>query len=128
MTKSFEQKKDICDEGVSGVVNDIITYLHTNYQNKITLNLLASKFNSNRTTLNELFCKATNLSIINYLINYRINLAIILLKDTLIPISEIVERVGFNDTAHFWRTFKKHTGLSPSKYRNKYCCIDKNNL
>lgn len=124
ITKSFEEKNDSCVDEVSKVVDDIITYLHTNYKNKITLDSLASKFNSNRTTLNEIFYKATNLSIINYLINYRINLAATFLRDTLIPISEIMVRVGFNDTAHFWRTFKKHTGLSPSQYRNKYCCID----
>lgn len=124
ITKSFEEKNDSSVDEVSKVVDDIITYLHTNYKNKITLDSLASKFNSNRTTLNEIFFKAMNLSIINYLINYRINLAATFLRDTLIPISEIMVRVGFNDTAHFWRTFKKHTGLSPSQYRNKYCCID----
>ena len=125
MAKCFEQKKEVSDGEVLENVHDIITYLHTNYQNKITLDLLASKFNSNRTTLNEMFYKATNLSIINYLIDYRINLASTFLRDTLIPISEIIERVGFNDIAHFGRTFKKHTGMSPSKYRNKYCCIGK---
>ena len=127
MAKCFEQKKEVSDGDVLENVDDIITYLHTNYQNKITLDLLASKFNSNRTTLNEMFYKATNLSIINYLIDYRINLASTFLRDTLIPISEIIERVGFNDIAHFGRTFKKHTGMSPSKYRNKYCCIGKCN-
>jgi AraC family L-rhamnose operon regulatory protein RhaS len=117
----------VSDGEVLENVDDIITYLHTNYQNKITLDLLASKFNSNRTTLNERFYKATNLSIINYLIDYRINLASTFLRDTLIPISEIIERVGFNDIAHFGRTFKKHTGMSPSKYRNKYCSVGKCN-
>lgn len=124
VTKTFEEKKASSVDEISKIVDDIITYLHSNYQNKITLDLLALKFNSNRTTLNEMFYTATNLSIINYLINYRINLAATFLRDTLIPISEIMVRVGFNDTAHFWRTFKKHTGLSPSQYRNKYCCLD----
>lgn len=126
-TKLFDNNKYSGDDEESStpkIVDDIITYLYANYQNKITLNALALTFNTNRTTLSEQFYKAKNISIINYLINYRINIAATLLRDTLLPIYEIVEKVGFNDAANFWRMFKKHTGLSPSKYRSKYCWVE----
>ncbi|MDF2819862.1 MAG: hypothetical protein K0R15_303 [Clostridiales bacterium] len=104
-------------------ITNVITYLHNNYKEKITLEILSTMFTTNRTTLNNQFFKTTNLSIIDYLIKLRVNLASTMLRDTLIPIAEIMNRVGFNDNAHFWRTFKKHTSLSPKEYREKYCWI-----
>lgn len=43
-----------------------------------------------------------------------------MLRDTLLPISEIMYRVGFNEANHFSRIFKKHMNVSPSDYRKKY--------
>ncbi len=102
-------------------VNDILIYLHTNYSNKITLNELSRMFHVNRTTLNHQFSQLTNLSVIDYLIKYRVQIAATLLRDTLLPVAEIMERTGFHNTTHFWRIFKKHTALSPSSYRKQHC-------
>ena len=41
-----------------------------------------------------------------------------LLKDPSMRISGITEEVGFVDTAHFSRVFKKITGMSANEYRN----------
>ena len=102
-------------------MNNILIYLHTHYSNKITLDELSRMFHMNRTTLNLQFSQLTNLSVIDYLIKYRVQIAATLLRDTLLPISEIMERVGFHNTTHFWRMFKKHTALSPSSYRKQNC-------
>lgn len=124
-TKLFEYKKDM-DKGnpeYKNVVTDLITYIKLNYQNKIALNDLAKRFNTNRTTLNKLFMQETELSVIDYLIKYRVMVAATMLRDTMLPIEEIMERTGFNSATHFWRMFKRHTNLSPSQYRNQFCWI-----
>jgi len=41
-----------------------------------------------------------------------------LLEDPSLRISEIAERVGYADTAHFSRVFKKLEGISPGEWRN----------
>lgn len=104
----------------SGDVNDIILYLHTNYNKKITIEELTNIFHINRTTLSEKFRSSTGVSIIEYLIKLRIKMASIMLRDTLLPISEILNRVGFNDSVYFSRMFKKYIGFTPSEYREKY--------
>lgn len=38
-------------------------------------------------------------------------------------ISEISESLGFSDPLYFSNVFKKHTGLSPRAYRNKYSAV-----
>ena len=122
--KVFENNEDDFDDEVYNIpenISEIISYLQTHYQEKIVINDLVEKFNINRTSLSEQFYKATNSTIIEYLINIRINLAATCLRDTRLTIAEIREKVGINDSAQFWRMFKKHTGLSPSEYRNKYC-------
>jgi len=43
-----------------------------------------------------------------------------LLRETSLPASDILYRVGFNDPAHFARTFGKITGLTPSAYRDSF--------
>ncbi|MEG0774601.1 AraC family transcriptional regulator [Clostridium sp.] len=98
-------------------IDKVILYLHANYDEKITLNHLTEIFHINRTTLSEEFAKATGMSVIDYLIKLRIKIASILLSQTAIPISEILYRTGFNDSTHFGKMFRKHTGFSPSQYR-----------
>lgn len=124
LSKLIDQEKSLTEEKDADKwdrVNDILIYLHTHYSNKISLNELSRMFHVNRTTLNHQFSQLTNLSVIDYLIKYRVQIAATLLRDTLLPISEIMERVGFHNTTHFWRMFKKHTELSPSSYRKQNC-------
>ncbi|MGM9797286.1 MAG: AraC family transcriptional regulator [Parabacteroides sp.] len=42
------------------------------------------------------------------------------LKNSKLNIQEISNRMHFADQSFFGRYFKKHTGLSPSRYRNEY--------
>ena len=104
-------------------IGEIILYLHTNYMNKITVEDLAHSFHTNRTTLQKRFFDSTGLPIMAYLIQLRMRLASLMLRDTTLPVNEIMFRVGFNDSTHFGRTFKKFTNLSPSEYREEHCWI-----
>jgi AraC-like DNA-binding protein len=101
-------------------VDSVLLYLHTHYQEKITIAQLTAQFHTNRTTLEKRFREATGTSLLAYLIRLRLRLAASMLQDTGLPISEIQGRVGFKDSSHFGRTFRKHMGHSPSDYRQRY--------
>ena len=47
----------------------------------------------------------------------RMRHAVAMLRDSDLSITEIALRLGYNDTAHFTRAFKRWTGMTPSKYR-----------
>jgi AraC family L-rhamnose operon regulatory protein RhaS len=98
-------------------INEIILYLHTHYERKITIEELTEEFHINRTTLADKFSDSTGISVMEYLIKLRVKMAAIMLRDTMLSVSEIAYRVGFNDITHFGRMFKKHMGYSPSEYR-----------
>ena len=35
-----------------------------------------------------------------------------------VPVGEIARRLGFYDLSHYYRTFKKHTGVTPQHFRD----------
>ncbi|NBI84278.1 AraC family transcriptional regulator [Clostridiaceae bacterium] len=43
-----------------------------------------------------------------------------LLMNSELPVSCISDQLGFNDSSHFCRTFKKYIGLTPSVYRRHF--------
>ncbi len=104
-----------------GDAASIILYLHNHYQEKITLAKLAAIFHTNRTSLAKQFRQATGTTVTKYLVQLRIRLAALMLRDTSLSVAEIAQRVGFKDLSHFGRTFRQHTGHSPSEYRQHYC-------
>lgn len=54
-----------------------------------------------------------------YCLNIKISRAKKLLKPKLYTISEVAERVGYNDVGYFSKVLKKHTGFSPIEYIKK---------
>lgn len=117
---NFETEDRIQLPNAANDLNEIILYIHTNYQNKITIESLTKTFHINRTTLSEKFRASTGMSIKDYLIKLRIRLSSVMLRDTMLPVSEIMYRTGFNEANHFSRIFKKYMDCSPSDYRKKY--------
>lgn len=67
--------------------------------------------------LQKLYQKQFGLSCMSDVINNRIELAKTLLKDTSMSIIQISIQCGYSSAEHFSRQFKKHTGMSPKKYR-----------
>ena len=70
-------------------------------------------------TLMRLFKTAIGTSPANFITMQRISRAKILLTNTNMSITTIANETGFFDNAHFTRTFKKLTGMSPTQYRHK---------
>jgi AraC family L-rhamnose operon regulatory protein RhaS len=104
-------------EGGSRLAVEVIYYLQTCYNQKITIEKLAEEFHTNRTTLLNDFKKYTGHSINNYLIQLRMMMASTLLRDTELSVDEICERTGFSDISYFSKAFKKRIFCTPSKYR-----------
>lgn len=67
-----------------------------------------------------IFKRIMGVSPYNYLMNYRINAAKILLRTTDITVNETALKCGFYDTSNFIMQFKKHTGQKPLEYRQYF--------
>lgn len=118
--ESPESKTDNVIENSSDLVSNVMLYINSNYEKKITISQLCSMFNTNKTTLQKQFNLATGQSVMSYLIGLRVKLAALMLKDTSVAIAQIAERLGFSDSTHFNKAFLKLTGSTPAQYRKEF--------
>jgi len=94
-------------------------YIHKNYQQKITVQMIADHLKLNPVYCGALFSKETGNTILSYTNNLRITKAKELLNYSNDSVLEIAASVGIDDIYYFSRTFKKAVGLSPTQYRLK---------
>ena len=92
----------------------IRTYVVCNSRRDITLDDVARHVGMNRASFCVFFKKATGKTFVNYLNEYRIELACQLLQERSMAISEICYSVGFNNVPYFNRVFKRKKGYAPS--------------
>ncbi|KPU44411.1 HTH-type transcriptional regulator YesS [Oxobacter pfennigii] len=102
----------------SDLVNRTINYISENYTNDISLESISESVHSSATYLSKIFKRETNVNLIDYLNNARIEESKKMLKDLKLSLAEISARVGIADKNYFCKVFKKFTGMSPGKYRN----------
>lgn len=71
----------------------------------------------NRNTLSRLFTEYTGMSFAEFALRYRVSSAAEHLRETEDPIKAVAASWGFSDASHFFRSFAKFYGCSPSDYR-----------
>lgn len=101
-------------------IRQIIEYIHANYTQKISNQSIAEFFNYNPSYIGRFFKKHTGQTLHNYILEFRLAVAMELLTNPNISIGEIYKQVGFTDFYHFSKTFKLKTGKTPSEYRLKH--------
>lgn len=94
-----------------------ISYIHAHISDALSIKELAAMEFISEGYYRALFRRITGYSPHEYIDIQRINLACILLSDTSKSIEEISNEVGIKDRMYFQRFFKKHTGITPWRYR-----------
>ena len=112
------QEEDQVGHANSFIVNQALSFMEKSYQQKLTLQDVADRCYVSQWHLSKLLNKYAQKSFYDILNNIRIHKAKELLADPSLKIGEISEMVGYADTAHFARTFKKLEGMSANEYRN----------
>ena len=92
-------------------------YIDENLESELSVAKLAEQFYVSPNYFSRLFKKVMNEGCNEYIVKKRIEKSKILLETTTIKAGKIAMMVGYNDTNYFSLAFKKHTGMSPTKYR-----------
>jgi transcriptional regulator GlxA family with amidase domain len=101
-------------------IKKIQTYIEKNFQDKHTVDALANKVALGRRSFERRFKHATNNSVLEYILRVKVEAAKRNFENSDKNINEVMYTVGYTDTKAFRSIFKKHTGLTPIEYKNKY--------
>ncbi|MNY46244.1 HTH-type transcriptional regulator YesS [compost metagenome] len=96
----------------------MVEMIHAGYEQDISLESCAAQLKYHPVYVSRVFKKETGVTFIDYLTNYRVNMAKKWLKETDMKISEIAERLNYTNSTGFIRTFRKLTGMTPGQYRD----------
>lgn len=91
-----------------------VEYIKAHYSTAITLESLSAQFNKTPNQFSYLFYKYMEIRPIDYIIQYRLKVALSLLKEGY-QVKEAASKVGYQDAYYFSRLFKKHFNLPPSQ-------------
>lgn len=97
-------------------IDQILDEHHGRISNKELVQLL----NYNGSYLGKIVKKYTGQSLFNYSMNFTMEYAAKLLKDTEKSVSEIASALKFSNRTHFYRIFEDHYQMTPKEYRKEY--------
>lgn len=95
-------------------------FMKENLSKQITVEDVATSVNLSYTYFSGLFKNETGITVSQFLLNIRIEKAKKYLKETTMNLSEISDCVGYSDSKHFSKLFKKATGISFKEYKRLY--------
>ncbi len=110
---SSEQEEN---RGVENV-EVIVSYIKNNLANDIYLDKVAKELELSPRYVANIIKEKTGFTIGDYIARVRIAKAKELIWDSDENVTKIGEMVGFDNRITFFRTFKKHEGVSPTNYR-----------
>ncbi len=99
------------------IIEKINQYIREHYKEDIGRNEIAAEFYLAPEYLSKMYKKQTGKSLKDYICEYRIEQAKILLKKGELLVSDVAEEVGFDNFTYFSTLFKKYTGMTPNQYR-----------
>lgn len=106
-------------EGQKSIGQLVKRYIKNNLSQKLTLREIARNLHCSTVTLTEHFRAEFGITICEYIVKKRMELAEKLLLGTDDPLREIAALAGFSDVEYFSRTFKARHGVSPARWRKQ---------
>ncbi|MBO9605094.1 MAG: helix-turn-helix transcriptional regulator [Paenibacillaceae bacterium] len=112
-------------EGHHPVKHFMLEYIHTNYYEDLSLEMVADRMNMSANYFSTYFKEKTGVNFTDYLTELRIMKAKQLLLHSGQRIQDIAEQVGYLNANSFTRMFKKVTGITPGEYKRVYLVTEK---
>jgi len=98
-------------------VRMVTDYIHDNPGNDLSIKTLSEKFNISYFHFHRIMQAALNEPLGNYISRVRLSVSARMIKEGSESLSNIAEKVGFNNLSAFSKSFTKEYGISPQEYR-----------
>lgn len=120
MAETSRRSLGVLDRRPPHWLKQVDELLHARFADNVALGDLAAAVGVHTVHLARVFRKFYGCSIGDYVRQLRIEFASRELATTDLPLAEIAAAAGFADQSHFSRTFKQHTRLLPTEFRNLF--------
>ena len=97
----------------------VLSYIEDHYKEG-RLSQLAEEMKVNVYWLSREIKKVSGKTFTDLLQERKMKQALYLLTHSVLPVTDIIEAVGYDNTSYFYRSFKTRYGLSPKEYRQKH--------
>ena len=94
---------------------DVIDYITTHLDEKLTVEVLASRFFVSPDKLKKNFKQSTYTNIGDFVQEMRLNRAKELLESR-VPVNEVIRQCGYESSSYFFKRFKEATGTTPLRF------------
>jgi two-component system response regulator YesN len=101
-----------------GIIKIAAEYVAEHYREDIKVEEVAGKVFITPNYFSKLFKEGAGQTFTEFLNDFRVTKAKVLLQDVRLKTSEVAERVGYNDYKYFNYNFKKYAGCTPKEYRS----------
>ena len=106
----------------------MMAFIQENYPRKVTLQEIADSCAVSTRECLRCFQTSIHQSPMEYLVDYRIQMATKLLETTNLPITEIAMETGWGSSSYFTKMFHAYRGKTPNAYRKEYLSLQKQAL
>ncbi|OAS18704.1 helix-turn-helix domain-containing protein [Paenibacillus oryzisoli] len=100
------------------ISEEMISMVHKEYDKELTIEMCAFRINYHPDYIRHVFRKEVGMPFGEYLAQYRLQIAKKWLTETSMKISEIAEKLQYNNSQNFIRYFRKMEGMTPGQYRS----------
>ena len=104
-------------EKAADIVERVIEYIASNYSGDLSNDALGEQFHFHPVYLNRIFKRCTGSTLHSFILRYRIQMAMELLRAQNISVSDAGQRCGFSNVYHFSKAFHRCVGKTPSEYQ-----------
>ncbi len=111
---------DLLNYRRTGVLQNVVSYIHSNYSADLSLTALSKMFDLSSGHLGLMFSKAFGVSLSTYVTRVRIKQSCNLLESSKLSTKEIAYICGFKSTEYFHYSFKNQMKMTPNTYRKEY--------
>jgi len=103
----------------AAILEQVTEYIAANYSGNLSNAAIAEAFHFSPVYLNRIFKSYTGQPLHGFVLQYRINRAMELLRTRNISVCEAGRLCGFSSPYHFSKAFHRHTGRTPSDYQRR---------
>ncbi|TVY11723.1 helix-turn-helix domain-containing protein [Paenibacillus cremeus] len=117
MVRVYDEQRKTKYQTIS---QEVVQLIHDRYDTDITLESCSSLLNYHPSYISKVLRQELGISFSDYLLHFRLKKAMEMLENTDMKITEIAEKLRYNNSQNFIRSFRKLAGMTPGMYRDEY--------